>query len=149
MKHLPLLLMAFLAWGGFSPLYVYAQNNSQVITVGENKLGEITVFEPARYYTLQSSSPDAITITARSLTADFAPVILIYGDRQELLAQTRNPARLAEQKLVINPSPELIYLIQILGADGGQGQFVLSIDPEGLSVEEPRLLESEDPIQDR
>lgn len=103
----------------------HAQENS--ITLNENKLGEITPQQPAARYLFTSENAAPITITVRSLSAGFAPILLLLNDQAEVIGHVRNPAAAAQITHTFTPLAAATYTIQIQGAQGDPGQFILSL----------------------
>lgn len=134
----------------FAALWLVKPVSAQeVLTLDENTLGEVSADNPLPTYTFTSPANTPVTITARSLTAGFAPVILLLDEDGRLLERVRNPVGLARRTLRFTPTAAATYTVQILGADQTYGRFVISITPAQVAPGEPVLLELGQPFRDR
>ncbi|MFP4322035.1 MAG: SH3 domain-containing protein [Anaerolineales bacterium] len=110
------------------------------IVPGENQFDAISRDQPAVLYRLRAPDEATLVITVRSLAADFAPMLRIYGEDAVLLAQYPNLNAASELRVAFLPDPEVDYELYIQGVDGARGEFVLGVaraidsDPARLPV---------------
>jgi hypothetical protein len=97
-------------------------------------LGEISPTAPAALIRFQAAADGDLSLEARSLSADFAPILLVYTAQGELLGRQANPLALASVTLSFTAQAGQSYQAQVLGVGGGTGQFILSLQTGAPSL---------------
>ena len=108
------------------------------LTLNENRMGEITLTASSQLYRFTNDLNEIpLIIQVSSLSQDFAPVLVLYDAQERRLARASNPSGLVQRQLGFTPQPNTDYLIQILGVDGSQGEFVLTITQQPYTTAAP------------
>jgi hypothetical protein len=110
-------------------------NAQEPITPGENKLGEVTPQNPGPMYQFTSPENTPLTIIVTSNSSDFAPVVNVYDHNFELVQRASNAAQAGRVTLALpSTANSTTYVVQVLGAGGQHGQFVLSLAASAEAV---------------
>jgi len=135
----------------------FAQAGSIVpVSIGDNKTGEITAAMPTVVYMLAVTDPQLASLQVIGLTPGFAPTlrVLTFGGVVQQTVQNLNNATLIQTTAGFTTAGQ--YLLEVTGANGSVGQFVLSVQggpalppPTALIVGLPvtTLVEPEAPFQ--
>lgn len=128
-SHRSLLLSLFIVlMGGLFSLPAFAQPGIVTpVNIGENKTGEITAVAPTATYALTVSSPQLASLQVISLTPGFAPMlrILTFDGAVQQTVPNLNNATLIQTTAGFSTAGQ--YLLEVAGANGSIGQFVLSV----------------------
>ena len=117
------LMLAFLLIVG----QVVAAQVSDTLAMGETKTGAITNQTPAAFAYI-ASTIDPVTFRVLSLTPDFAPEVIISQSDRSVLETFRNADDVSVISGTFRPPAVGTYQIQIMGKEGGQGQFAITVD---------------------
>jgi hypothetical protein len=98
-----------------------------LLQVDENTLGEVTLDNPAPRFSFEAQANTPLTLQADSLSSDFAPLLLVYDEREQPLQRMANPLGLARLSMEFIPPADATYTLQVMGVDAHVGQFVLSL----------------------
>lgn len=97
------------------------------VSIGENKTGEVTAVAPTVVYALTVVNPQLASLQVISLTPGFAPTLRIMtfdGVVQQAVPNLTN-ATLIQTTTGFTTAGQ--YLLEVAGANGSIGQFVLSV----------------------
>ncbi len=129
--------LAFLLLFLLTPALTFAQSDL-TIALNENIMGEITLTQASQIYRFSNSQAEIpLLIQVNSLSANFAPVLVLYDAQEQRIARAVNPTGLVQRQLSFTPAANQDYLIQVLGVDGSQGEFVLTIVQQPYSPAPP------------
>ncbi len=97
------------------------------VSIGENKTGEITAATPTVVYMLAVIDPQLTSLQVIGLTPGFSPTlrVLTFGGVVQQTVQNLNNATLIQTTAGFTTAGQ--YLLEVAGANGSVGQFVLSV----------------------
>jgi hypothetical protein len=124
-----------------------AAGTDRLLVAGENRLGEISLEAPIAQFEFSSETGNPLTLTIQSMSPDFDPVLLVYAGENEIARQS-NPAGLPLLEYAFTPSANTEYTAYILGADGGMGEFILSMSESIAALPAPNELRDGQAIED-
>ncbi len=128
-SHRSLLLSILIVFaGGLFSLPAFAQPGIVTpVNIGENKTGEITALAPTATYALTVVNPQLASLQVISLTPGFAPTlrILTFDGAVQQIVPNLNNSTLIQTTAGFSTTGQ--YLLEVSGANGSIGQFVLSV----------------------
>ncbi len=99
---------------------------AEPITIGENKVGDLSAETPIAAYAIALGAPQTLDIQALSLSPDFAPALQVYDASGLLLQAAPN----SELETVVRIRALTLgagtYRVEVSSASGQPGQFVFS-----------------------
>lgn len=122
-----LTLLVAMAVGLFS-IPVFAQTiTATPVSIGENKTGEVTAAAPVVNYALTVTNPQMASLQVISLTPGFLPTlrVLTFDGVVQQNVTNLNNATLIQTTAGFTAAGQ--YLLEVGGANGSVGQFVLSV----------------------
>lgn len=133
-------LVVMLAVCALAPLSVSAQIETVIpIEIGQNISGEITAESPTQIFNLNVSVPTVIEVQVLALNPQFLPAFSVVDALGVTIQRVENSGAETTLRQNISLSTPGDYQIEIRGANGTSGQFVLSVQ-FGAALEPPQPL---------
>lgn len=97
------------------------------VTIGQDKVGEISSVNPSPFYSFTAQANQQVTIRLSAVASPVVPQFTIFNSAGVLVQAIGNPALgNSVEGIVIFPT-DGVYTIQVSSVDGSIGQFVLSV----------------------
>lgn len=129
MRHLSWLAVVFLVGVSLSGAPgVGAQGGEPTpITIGENRIGEVTAEVASPSYAVTVESPQSLDIQVLAITQGFAPSFRVLDPAGEILEDVPNATSQAAVRVTSLEVEAGVYRIEVQSANGQLGQFVLGV----------------------
>ncbi len=108
---------------------VGAQATATLITLGENKTGNISDASNPALYSIEVGAPQSVTILVLAVTPDFAPTFRVLDPGGVVVLDTANPGTQNIAQGTSNLSSSGTYTIEVSSANNTSGQFLISAQP--------------------
>ncbi len=119
-------LVLFLSLLLLSTAIVNAQSDVTPLAIGENRVGEITVASSTATFTLQVGAPQSVTLQVLAITPGFLPTFLIVDPSGIVIMDAINDGTQSSAAAAPNLADGGDYRIEVSGANGSTGQFLIS-----------------------
>lgn len=106
--------------------------SAQVVTpinIGENKPGEISQTSTVARFSVVSGGPQAVTVQVLSITPGFLATFRVTDAANTILQSVTTTATQSILEGSVNLPAAAVYTIEVSSANGGFGQFLLSVQP--------------------
>ena len=110
--------------------------SAEVITMGENKLAEVTDENPTVMFQYEAANAEMVFLQALAVSDGFAPQVMI-SHNNVLVETLTNPAGEAVAEGNVELANAGMYVFEVQSANGTTGQFVLSLQEGQEDLPEP------------
>ncbi len=97
------------------------------ITIGENKIGEVTGADQAPSYVVTVLTPQSLVIQVLAVTQGFAPSLRVFDPSGMMIRAVANPRFEATVRVESLEVGAGLYRIEVQSANGQLGQFVIGV----------------------
>ena len=106
----------------------YAQGeDTTLINIGENKIGEVTAERPTAAYLLTVFDPQPVDIQVLAVTEGFAPALRVFDPSGAVVQEVTNTGAASVAQVKSLDVIAGVYRIEVGSANGQPGQYVLGI----------------------
>lgn len=109
------------------------------ITIGENKIGEVTGADQAPSYVVTVLAPQSLVIQVLAVTQGFAPSLRVFDPSGVVIRAVANPRFEATVRVESLEVGAGLYRIEVQSANGQAGQFVIGVQA-GAALPPPLAL---------
>jgi hypothetical protein len=107
-------------------VFLSAQAQDDGLDPGENAFGEITTPGETQFFALNVNTPATVEIEILGITAGFQPIVTVT-DPGGLVVQTVSSSGEANVFLEVALTTIGLYTLEVSGANGSTGEFVVSV----------------------
>lgn len=140
-RHGVLLVILFALVFSIAAPPAFAQNGDSIpepITLGENKVGEVTAENPVLAFEIALAQPQVLDIQALALSPGFAPALQVFDPFGLMIQVAPNASLETVVRVSTSDLAAGLYRIEVSSANGQPGQFVLGVQTgEALPAPEP------------
>ena len=121
----------FARWFSFSLLVLlivpaFAQINEPIV-IGDNKVGQVTAANVAPSFQYNATVAETLFVQALTISDGFIPQVIVKRDNVAIQTiSNQGGVTVAEGNVDVTPG---LYVFEVQGVNGTQGQFVLSLQP--------------------
>ena len=126
-------------------MIVSAQGDATPLTIGENRVGEITVANSSAAFTVQVGAPQTVNLQVLAITPSFLPTFLIIDPSGIAIMNAVNDGTQTSAVGTPNLAGGGTYRIEVSGANGSIGQFLISMQA-GAPLAPPQPLTPGQPL---
>ncbi len=126
-------------------MIVSAQGDATPLTIGENRVGEITVANGSAAFTVQVGAPQSINLQVLAITPSFLPSFRVLDPSGIVIMDAVNNGVQTSAAGTPNLSGGGAYRIEVSGANGSTGQFLISAQA-GAPLAPPQPLTPGQPL---
>ncbi len=138
-------IFAFLSILLLGTLIVSAQGDATPLAIGENQIGEITVANSSTAFSIQVGAPQSVNLQVLAITPSFLPSFLIIDPSGIVIMDAVNNGIQTSAAGTPNLSGGGTYRIEVSGANGSTGQFLISVQA-GAPLAPPQPLTPGQPL---
>jgi len=106
----------------------YSQGeDTTLINIGENKIGEVTAEQPTPAYLLTIFDPQLIDVQVLAVTQGFAPALRVFDPSGAVVQDVTNAGLASVAQVRSLEVIAGVYRIEVASANGQPGQYVLGV----------------------
>ncbi len=126
-------------------MIVSAQGDATPLTIGENRVGEISVAASSSVFTIQVGAPQSVNVQVLAITPNFLPSFRILDPSGIVIMNAINNGIQTSAAGMPNLSGSGVYRIEVSGTNNSTGQFLISVQP-GAPLAPPQPLTPGQPL---